>query len=291
MISLKQINDKVVKKIYLPDEDPRPVKGYDLCPEVFSNIFLCAKKKSGKSTVVFNLLKHCAGKDTHIIIFCSTVYKDAMYIQLRKYFEKKGRDIRIFTSIFEDGEDQLEKLIEELSEEAREKENDDNKDEEPEMDRCDYILSRLGHPEAVLEEEQEEKKKKPKKSKYQAPEYIIVFDDLSTELKSKSLLSLMKKNRHFKTKLIISSQWVHDLLPESRKQLDLWMIFKGFPEKKMQEIHRDCDSGLPFDLFYKIYKKATKKPFSFMYIDTRSDSYRRNFDQQFIIREEEEQEE
>ena len=74
------------------------------------------------------------------------------------------------------------------------------------------------------------------------------------------LLSLLKKNRHCKTKLIISSQWIHDLLPESRKQIDLFLIFKGFTERKLQEIKKDCDSGLPFQTFFQIYKKATSNP-------------------------------
>ena len=62
---------------------------------------------------------------------------------------------------------------------------------------------------------------------------MIVLDDLSNELKSKSLLTLLKKNGHYRSKIIISSQWLHDLLPESRKQIALFMVFKGFPEKKI----------------------------------------------------------
>ena len=112
---------------------------------------------------------------------------------------------------------------------------------------------------------------------------MIIFDDLSSELKSRSLLSLLKFNRHFKAKLIISSQWLHDLLPESRKQIDLFLIFKGFPENKLALIYKDCDSSIPFDLFFKIYKKSTKRPHSFMYIDTRADEFRRDFDSKFII--------
>jgi len=97
------------------------------------------------------------------------------------------------------------------------------------------------------------------------------------------LLSLLKFNRHFKSKLIISSQWLHDLLPESRKQIDLFLVFKGFPERKMQEIYKDCDSGIPFETFLQMYQKATEKPHSFFYIDARSDSFRRNFDSKFIL--------
>jgi hypothetical protein len=238
-------------------------------------------------------MKECADKKTVIIVFCSTAYKDRNWIQIRKHFEKKEMDIRVFTSINDEGENQLYKLINELSEEAREKEHEDTKEDEEESDvnRCDDILDRLANMqlptikcmENNYGDDDEVKPRKPRKPKYQAPEYMIIFDDLSGELKSKSLLELLKKNRHYKTKLIISSQWVHDLLPESRKQLDLFLIFKGFPEKKMELIYKDCDSGIPFETFYRIYKKSTKKPFSFMYVDTRSDEYRCNFDKQFII--------
>src|SRR5690606_23379282 len=117
---------------------------------------------------------------------------------------------------------------------------------------------RLGALKPETESEVEDKPLKPRRSKYQSPEYIIVFDDLSNELKSRSLLGLLKKNCHFKTKLIISSQWIHDLLPESRKQIDLFLIFKGFPERKLTEIYQDCDSGLPFDTFYKLYKRQQR---------------------------------
>ncbi len=295
MISLKQINNKVVKAIPIPaDLDKRPIKGYDICNELYANIFLTAKKKSGKTSALFKIMKDCSVKDTHIIVFCSTIFKDENWIEIRKYFEKKGNDIQVFTSIYEDGEDQLAKLIDQLSKEAEEKDNDEKELDEPlpEIDICDDILNRLTNASSPANPngytlpkdiEPEEEKKKKRKSKYRAPEYMIIFDDLSSELKSRSLLDLLKKNRHYKSKLIISSQWLHDLLPESRKQLDVFLIFKGFPIKKMQEIYKDCDSSLPFDIFYKIYRKSTKLPHSFMYIDTRSDKFRCNFDQEYII--------
>jgi len=52
----------------------------------------------------------------------------------------------------------------------------------------------------------------------------------------------------------------------------------------MEIIYKDCDSAVPFELFYRIYKKSTKKPHSFMYIDTRSDKFRCNFDKEFVIK-------
>ncbi len=298
MISLKQINNQYVSAIPIPDEDKRPIRGFDLCEEVYANIFLCARKKSGKTSALFKIMKECVGKKTIIIIFCSTVYKDKNWIEIRKYFEKKGMELRIYTSIYENGEDQLSNLIEDLKLDAKEdedrKKGGGKKEEKIKVDRCDDILHRLTNmhlrasgrgAEADDDSEEEEKEKKPKKSKYLEPEYMIIFDDLSSELKSRPLLSLLKFNRHFKAKLIISSQWLHDLLPESRKQIDLFCIFKGFPEDKLALIYKDCDSSIPFDMFFKIYKKATVKPHSFLYIDTRSDEFRRNFDCKFIINE------
>jgi len=238
MISLQQINNQRVRAIPLPEEDLRPIKGFDVCEEVYANIFLCARKNSGKTSALFKIVKECATKKTIIIVFCSTAYKDKNWIQIRKYFERKDMDIRIHTSIYEDGQDQLQILIEDLKREAKEKEEDEeDESEEEEMDRCDSILARLGemHIGGLKQNEEDKKKKrKERKCKYQSPEYIIIFDDLSSELKSPSLISLMKFNRHFKSKLIISSQYLNDLKPESRKQLHLIMIFKGFAEKKIR---------------------------------------------------------
>jgi len=304
MISLEQINNQFVEAIPIPDEDIRPVKGYDICEEAYANIFLCAKKKSGKTSALFKIMKECAGKNTIIIVFCSTVYKDKNWIQIRKYFEKKKMEIHVFTSMFEDGTDQLADLVEDLRHQAKEEEEkkkekkrgEGKKKELSTSERCDMLLERLTsmHLRAIgrgaeIEESEDEDAPKQKRSKYLEPEYMIIFDDINSELKSKSLVSLLKWNRHYKSKVIISSQWLHDLLPDSRKQLDLFLIFKGFPEEKLALIYKDCDSSIPFDLFTKIYYKSTKMPHSFMYIDTRADSFRRNFDSKFIIHTEEDE--
>ena len=142
MISLKQINNQRVKPIPIPsDLDKRPIKGYDICPEIYSNIFLTAKKKSGKTSALFKIMKECCEKKTVIVVFCSTIYKDENWIEIRKYFERKGNDIRCCTSLYEDGEDQLQKLIDELSTEAEEKEEKELEPEElHEINRCDDIL-------------------------------------------------------------------------------------------------------------------------------------------------------
>src|SRR5690606_33241545 len=176
MITLKQINNQIVKAIPLPEIDTRPVKGYDICQEIYANIFLCARKKSGKTSALFKILKECASKKTIIVVFCSTCYKDKNWIQIRKYFENKGMDIRVFTSIYEDGEDQLSNLVEDLKKEAKEEEEKAEESGEHCELELEEILARLetsSHASSMYENEVEEEKQKCKKSKYQAPEYII----------------------------------------------------------------------------------------------------------------------
>jgi hypothetical protein len=262
MISLKQINNQHVRAIPLPSNlDKRPIKGYDLIEELYANVFLCARKKVGKTTVIYKLIKDCTIKSTVIYIFCSTLFKDEAYIEIRKKIERMGNELHLFTSIYEDGQDQLDMLIEQLSQQAKEEE-DNQEDEEPE-DKQDDICERLKN----LYQNQKMKKLKRRTVKI-----------------STSFLKLLKMNRHFKTKIIISSQYINDLLPQSRKMIDVFMIFKGFSEKKMHEIYRDCDSSLPFDVFYTLYKKATSEnKHSFLYIDTRSEKYRVNFHKEFVI--------
>ena len=126
MISLRQINNHVVRPIPIPSSfDTRPIKGFDLCETLYANIFLTAKKNSGKTSTIFKIMKHCSDKKTIIIIFCSTIYKDENWIAIQKYFEDRGYDIRVYTSIFEDGEDELDNLIAELSKEQEKEEEDE----------------------------------------------------------------------------------------------------------------------------------------------------------------------
>ena len=206
------------------------------------------------------------------------MHKDKNWIAIKSMLEKKGIEFEGFTSIYEDGEDQLKTIIEALQQEDEE---EPEEEEEP-RNTPDAILDRL-IKEVAGHIEEEKPDRKPRKPKKLAPEVIFVFDDLSNELKSASLTSLLKKNRHFKCKVVVSSQYLCDLAPESRKQMDIWLIFKGQPLEKLKEIYKDADIALPMNLFLYLYKTATSKPYSFMYIDTRNDKYRIGFNKEFVL--------
>ena len=54
MIRTQKINNEIVNPVKIDavtSEDKKPIRGVDLLPEIYSNTFVLAKKKSGKSTL------------------------------------------------------------------------------------------------------------------------------------------------------------------------------------------------------------------------------------------------
>lgn len=266
-IHLKTINKERVHKVKLPSIDASKIKGYDILPNPDSNIFICAKKKSGKSTTIFKIMKACTDKKTKIYIFCSTINKDRMWIYVVKYFKKKGYNINTYTSIMEGKTNNLEEVLEEN------RYDDDAQSSESEEDEVKQSF-RIFDMQDLKEREY-----KPKKI---AVRMCMIFDDLGGELKNPAYVKLLKTNRHFGM-TITSSQYMNDILPESRKQIDVLLLFKGHSNDKLEIIHKDTDLCLPLDQFIDLYKTITGQNYTFLYIDTRNESYRKNFDKQISI--------
>lgn len=265
MIRVKKINNVTVKPIKQMKND-LIVKGEELFSEPYCNVFLCAKKKSGKSTVIYNILKKCIGKNTKVHIFASTAFSDVTYKRIAEYLDNHEIDYEIYTSIVEEGVNVIKQIIDELNLEAQNKEEEEQKPAEP-------VMIEMGEKERPV--------RKPRKPKYLAPEHLFIFDDLGATLRDKAIDSLLKVNRHYKSKVIISSQYLNDLSPQARLQLDYVLLFKGLPMEKLGQIYKDIDLSIDFDEFLKYYEIATNEKFSFLYVDVRSERYRITFDREF----------
>lgn len=257
MVKLVKINDFVVKPVKSVNVSKEDIQGYDLIKELYSNIFICSKKKSGKTSLIYNILKNCANKMTTVIFVCSTIGKDKTYDEIFKMLDKKGINHEEYTSLFDGKENVIERWEQSLM--VCEEKNEKVKSKSLRFDESD--------DEEVVE-------RKPKKI---APEYIWVLDDLSNELGDKSINFLLSRNRHFKSKVVISSQYYQHLSKNSRSQLDVLIIFKNMPTDKLQLMHSESDLSICFDEFLNLYNHATKEKFSFFYIDIRNEEFRKNF--------------
>ena len=129
------------------------------------------------------------------------------------------------------------------------------------------------------EEEENKKDEKPKTKKI-APKYFIIFDDISREMRNrKEIETLLKQNQHYKSKVIISSQYPFDIMPSARLQINVWCLFRGFNKKQIKKVFPDLDVNMDLDEFFKLYQKITSEPHDFLYIDHNHNEMRKNFDQ------------
>jgi hypothetical protein len=279
------------------DYDSSKVLGRQMFPELYSNIYIAGRKKSGKTQLLYNILKTCANKSTKVMLFSATVNKDATYKEIIKMLDVKGIDhIEYEHFINESGEDLLAAFVAQAKE-AAEEEGEEEKAVAPTSRKFvaveeARILFGNELPKkqveaaqaAELKEHQEKqakasaKKKKGKGKKLLAPEYILCFDDLGDDLRKKAVSQLLIKNRHFKCKTIILSQWISYLPPTAIRQLDYVVLFGGFNGEKLQDLQVKLDLSDTFEEFEERYKKATEKKYHFLYIDIAESVYRNNFD-------------
>lgn len=280
MIRLKNINNEVVKPVQVgAGIDPSKVKGANLIPELYANVFICAKKKSGKTQVIFKLLKSKIGKDTKVYFFVSTFYKDPLYQIMGKMLKAKDIEYEVFTSLLEGKADLLKEVLDEiLNGQKGEGHEDDFKDDDEPGEKSCLSFVKIDEDPLAQEGTGEKKPRKPAKL---SPEIIFIFDDLSTQLRAPSISTLLKFHRHIKSLVIISSQYPNDLEPASLQQCDVLMLFKGHPVDKIRKLHKDVDLSISLPLFERLYHDATKDKYNFLYVDTRNERYRKNFNKEY----------
>ncbi len=246
------------------------------------NLCLLWQSEKVEKLLLFSI--SCTSPKTHIIIFCSTLYNDENWVEIRRWLEKRGNPTDAYTSTNEDGEDQIQNLYQTFTDEAKEREQkDDEPDDEDLHAKTDKICAYFDKHNI----DKNKKEKKEKKEKHLAPKYVIIFDDISNELKSTWFIKLMKESRHFLTKIIIGTQYLHDIKPETLAQVGLWLIFKGMTKEKLELIHQRTDITIPFEQFWLAYKLATKltqkEQHPFFYVDVRHEELRRKFNKEIIF--------
>jgi len=351
-LKTKHVSDSkiVVPRIY---KEKAPVKAGDIFSVPFSNIFICAMKASGKTTVLSNIIWKCIGKNTKVIIICNTVDKDPTYITTVERLRKKKYHVTTLTDIKdpENGVNAIEEFMEinkkgqDDAEAGSEQSGSDYEDEGSDDDaplisrrmrvhkagqsggalppvqytgniqqpinvlppRRREPLSLLtaqrgsgipnqqssapqppSRPQATPEQKaaltKPDKEKKRKVVKIY-PEYIIVLDDLGSELRDKHLTQLMKTNRHYKALVILSTQYLNDLQPAAIRQLGYVLLFAKFSEDKLLELYKALYISMPFEKFQQIYLDATKDRYSFLFIGRAAgvDELRKGFTERYII--------
>lgn len=275
MIKEQTLNNIIVKPLVstVNNIDISKVKGGKLIPTVYNCSFLCAKRASGKTSTLAEILLRTSDKKTQFYIFCPTTKVDSSWITLIDKLESRGNVVNVFDSIMDSKVNLLNEIMADLST----PEDDDVK----KNDNQPYEIGiKINFGDDI---KKEKKEYKPKKI---APKHIFVFDDISGELKNPAVSSLLKKSRHFQSAVYISSQYIHDLQPQSIKQLDYFLCFRSFSRDKLEHIYKLLDLSIGLEKFIDIYDYCFRDPnerFSFLYIDVRNQTFRKNFNKILIL--------
>lgn len=285
-------------------KDTRPVLGEELFATLKAVIFILARRNSGKSTVINHIIKECAGRHTHIIFFVATLYNDLIYQEILKRLDRKNISYEAHTSLKgdEDDENSLSEIVNDLIAKAKQ-EREESKKPHKEVEQkktpiqgggmirpipstlqkkmffqpAIHLLTVRPTPEQAGKgtEQSEPESKSP----YQEPKLLFVIDDMTSQTRNKHVENLVKISRHFDSKVIISSQYPKDITPGTWENLDYLLIFAGFGEELLREIHeRLAMRDFPFEQFVEYYRKATQDKYGFLYCDIRNDKFRIKFD-------------
>tara|TARA_R110000737_G_scaffold66249_2_gene94119 strand:- start:901 stop:1761 length:861 start_codon:yes stop_codon:yes gene_type:complete len=284
-LHLSKINDIAIEPVIDNSKiNPKKIVGYDWFPEPYANVALVARKMSGKTTVIYRALEKCAVKGCNIMIFASTVNNDSTYKKMVSMLKKKGCNVTTDTHFIDErGIDQIKLFLDILS-----------KGDETEVTGHDEIpksfvdRGQFDHLMKPVEGEKKKKKKQKKKSTKIVPDTILVFDDMSSCMRSPIISRLLTKNRHYKLKIFIACHSIVNLDRQGLRMIDYFMVFPNINEEKMEELADKVGISFKGDtkkhkILWDIYSDATKDPYNFLYIDRVKCQYRKNFNEIYEI--------
>ena len=284
-LKIKRINDT---KLVLPRLPKKSLdwKGKKCLDVRYWCMSILGKRRSGKSSLIYTLLKEFTNRGIIVLFFVPTFYKDDTYLSMRNYLEKRKIGYQAYTSIEEEGVNNIDMFMDVNNGEEIDIEEEDLNGvlHEKITPTVSPTLGKVGcnfgfecqQEKQVTKEEKKEEKPRIKKE----IEYLIIFDDMSGSLRNPSVIKLCKNSRHYKCKIILSSQSIVDLSPQTHQQLDYCVLFKNFNEQSLEQVYSKLQPNISFPEFVELYEKVTNsktgKLNNFLLIDRANESYRVN---------------
>jgi len=266
------INNIKITPLITHSTNPDDVLGGQMFLDPYSNVAIISKKKSGKTTLLYHILKKVCRKGTNVLIFSPTQNKDETYKFIKEALDKKVCNISSYSNFVEDGENIINDLLNELGKE--EEIEEEIKPKKPTLEeRVNYSMFGKG----VNDIEPVSQARKPAPPKKISADYVLVFDDLGKDMNCKTIAQLSKTLRHYKIRCFYLQQYLSDLSADTRKQIDYALLFKSFNEEKLLSMYESLDLSIDFVEFVELYHYATKDPYNFLYVDVKQDKYRKNF--------------
>lgn len=249
-------------------------KGKD-CLQVRYWIFgILGKRFSGKSTLVYSLIRKFLTKKMIFFFYTPTFYKDDTYKAIKELLDEKEIPYMVYSSIVDDsGIDTIRTFLDvHADDEEEESEPEEEQDEELSAKSVNFGKEKL------------KPKPKPKKKKKSNLTYFFVFDDMAREMRKPSFDALCKRSRHLKCLICISTQSPTDLERSVYQQLDYLAMFKNFNEESLIQLYERVQPNISLEQFQQLYNQVTegtytlsgKKLHNFLLLDRTDESFRKN---------------
>lgn len=261
--------DKVIPIKLKKDESKHP--GHELFGNKYPNIYILAKTESGKTTTISYILDKITDSNTIVVFFVDTIKTDATYRNILQKLKKRKIPYIIEESLFDEAGDhklwQLYKFLKKMY----------PNDEWADLD-----------PHYIPEDDDDDDEEIPDEIKetYKNKSFVIVMDDLSEELrKGKTLEYILKKARHARMKIIVSTHDLKDITPPALSNMKYILLYpESIDEERLKILSSKI--GVPYVKLLKYYKDGTdyepdddrtKKSYNFLFIDRDKNSFRKNF--------------
>jgi hypothetical protein len=150
-----------------------------------------------------------------------------------------------------------------------------------------YILNEELDEEIIYEILEEQRKNILTKGKNKTKHRLIIIDDLGGDMKNinyKFLVPLIMKLRHSNIHIWITTQSYRAIPRGMRLNFLYHIIFRVSPQE-LEIISKEINGSIDEEIFRKIFNNAiTERPYNFLYIDIRKQSYYSGFKFKYNIK-------
>lgn len=115
------------------------------------------------------------------------------------------------------------------------------------------------------------------------PNSLIIIDDAmgsSIYREGRSpLVNFLIKSRHYKTNIILLSQFFKAVPKRLRSNMTHYVVFKTFDKSQLNSIYEEINSYLSYDDFIKMFEENTREKHSFIVIDLKNQRITKGFNE------------
>ena len=129
----------------------------------------------------------------------------------------------------------------------------------------------------------------PQQGDYPFKKHFVILDDISDEMRCKTVNVLTKTGRH-KCCIFLSCQDILDLNTGARKNAHVYLLFGRLNDTILEHVYQSARPNIEFEDFQKLYHHVhSKGKYQFLYYDKLSNEFRHNFSHILKTPEDEEQ--